>query len=330
MSRTRPAVLVLGTGGTIASRTSGGVAAPVDSVDRLVRGLVPDLDVEAHDLFVKDSSALTPADQVAVARAVLDADDRFAGVVVTHGTDTMEETAYLLDLVHAGDRPVVVTGAQRPADAPDADGPRNLADAVRVAADPAARGLGVLVVFDGRVHAARGTRKVHTVAAAAFAQHDGRALGRVVDGRLFVEGTPAHREHLPRAALGLERVRVDIAATYPGADDVALRAFAAAGARGVVLQATGAGNASPGIVAAVADLTRRGVVVALTTRVDQGAVAGVYGGGGGGADLVAAGAVPLGTLRAGQGRVLVLALLAALDDAAAVRAAIPAYVDPAR
>ena len=251
------------------------------------------------------------------------ADPAVDGVVVTHGTDTAEETAYLLDLVHSDDRPVVLTGAQRSADAPDADGPRNLRDALRVAADPAARGLGVLVVFDGLVLAARGTRKVHTQEAAAFAQPDGGALGRVVDGRLVVDGVPAHREHLDLGAADLEAPRVDIAAVYPGVDGTALQAFAAAGARGVVLVATGAGNANPAIVAAVADLTRQGVVVGLTTRVDTGPVAGVYGGGGGGADLVAAGAVPLGTLRAGQGRILLLALLAALGDPDRVRAALP-------
>jgi L-asparaginase len=90
--------------------------------------------------------------------------------------------------------------------------------------------------------------------------------------------------------------------------------------------ATGSGNANPAVVSAVADLTRQGVVVGLTTRVDTGPVAGTYGGGGGGADLVTAGAVPLGTLRAGQGRILLLALLAALGDPERVRAALPEYL----
>lgn len=327
-------IAVLGTGGTIASRLDEyGAAQPVDRVDALVDGIVAGLDdgevvVVARDLFVKDSSALTTADQALIAREVAAAlaDPEVDGVVVTHGTDTAEETAYLLDLVHTDDRPVVLTGAQRPADAPDADGPRNLRDAVRVAADLAARRLGVLVVFDGLVLAARGTRKVHTHEAAAFAQPDGGALGRIAEGRLVLDGVPAHREHLDTGLLDVASVRVDIAAVYPGVDGTALRAFAAAGARGVVLVATGAGNANPAIVAAVADLTRQGVVVGLTTRVDTGPVAGIYGGGGGGADLVAAGAVPLGTLRAGQGRILLLALLAALGDPDRVRAALPTYL----
>jgi len=323
-------IAVLGTGGTIASRLDQhGAAQPVDLIAALVGGLeLGDVELVATDLFVKDSSALTTADQALIVREVRAAleDPATDGVVVTHGTDTAEETAYLLDLVHTDDRPVVLTGAQRPADAPDADGPRNLRDALTVAADPRARGLGVLVVFDGLVLAARGTRKVHTHETAAFAQPDGGALGEVVDGRLVVVGTPAHREHLPVDPRDIDTLRVDIAAVYPGVDGTALQAFAAAGARGVVLVATGSGNANPAVVAAVADLTRRGVVVALTTRVDTGPVAGIYGGGGGGADLVAAGAVPLGTLRAGQGRILLLALLAAVGDPDRVRAALPSFI----
>lgn len=323
-------IAVLGTGGTIASRRDEyGAAQPVDHVDGLVAGLdLGDVRVHARDILMKDSSALTTADQALIVREVLAAleDPAIDGVVVTHGTDTAEETAYLLDLVHTDDRPVVLTGAQRPADDPETDGPRNLRDALAVAADPAARGLGVLVVFDGLVLAARGTRKVHTSEVAAFAHPDGGALGRVVDGQLVVAGAPAHRERLDVGLHDIEVLRVDIAAVYPGVDGTALRAFGAAGARGVVLVATGSGNANPAIVEAVADLTRQGVVVGLTTRVDTGPVAGIYGGGGGGADLVTAGAVPLGTLRAGQGRVLLLALLAALGDPENVRAALPSYL----
>ncbi|WP_220793447.1 asparaginase [Nocardioides stalactiti] len=323
-------VVVLGTGGTIASRRDErGAAAPTDAVAALLTGLdLGDVEVVARDLLAKDSSALTPADQALIVREVQVAlgDPTVVGVVVTHGTDTAEETAYLLDLVHRDERPVVLTGAQRPADAPDADGPGNLTDALRVASDPAARGLGVLVVFDGFVLAARGTRKVHTHEVTAFAQPDSGPLGRVEGGRLVVDGQPAHREHPPVDLAGLASIRVDIAAVYPGVDGTALAAFAAAGARGVVLVATGAGNANPAIVRAVEDLTRAGVVVGLTTRVDAGPVFAGYGGGGGGADLIDAGAVPLGTLRAGQGRILLLALLASYDDAAAVRAAVPTFV----
>ncbi len=324
-------IVVLGTGGTIASRADAAGAAVAtdggaDLVDRL--GLEAGSAVLARDVFVKDSSVLTAADQVLLAREVHAtlADPDVTGVVVTHGTDTAEETAFLLDLVHDDDRPVVVTGAQRSADAPDPDGPRNLRDALAVAADPRARGLGAVIVFDGQVYAARGTRKTHTLRPAAFEQPDGGPLGRVVAGRFALGSRPLRSAPLDLDALDLVGVRVDVAAVYPGADAVALRAFADAGATGIVLQATGAGNANPAIARGVADLTARGIVVGLTTRVDGGPVAGIYGGGGGGIDLIAAGAVPLGTLRAGQGRILMLALLGVLRDADRVRAAIPTYV----
>jgi L-asparaginase len=238
----------------------------------------------------------------------------------------MEETALLLDLVSDDERPVVLTGAQRPADAPDSDGPRNLADAVTVAADPDARGVGAVIVFDGSVLPARGTRKTHTLASTTFTSPEGGSLGWVRDGAVHV--TPRRRSAPPLdlAGMDLGAVRVDIAACYPGADATALRAFAAAGARGVVLEATGAGNANGDICAAVAELTEAGVVVATSTRVACGPVAAIYGDGGG-ADLLAAGAVQTGLLRPAQARIVLAALLGVHGDARAVREALPQYVD---
>jgi L-asparaginase len=173
-----------------------------------------------------------------------------AGVVITHGTDTAEETAMFLD----DSRPIVLTGAQRPADAPDGDGPRNLADAIAVAAHPAARGLGTLLVFDGVVLPARGAAKSQTLASAAFSAATG-PLGWVRGGALHVEAGPRRRPGPALRSVDLNRVRVDISVCYPGADGTALRAFAAAGAHGIVLQATGAGNANPAICDTVAELT---------------------------------------------------------------------------
>ncbi|WP_205304313.1 asparaginase [Nonomuraea montanisoli] len=316
-------VIVLSTGGTIATRRDvQGVGLAKDGAGELLGRLPvePGVEVDGVDVLCAGSYLFTPADMrevVLAVRAAL-ADPGVLGVVVTHGTDAMEETAYLADLFHDDPRPVVFTGAQRPADAVDGDGPRNLADAITVAASGAARGLGALICFDGRVYAARGTRKTHTLAPAAFSAPDGGPLGRVRAGEVDITLTPSRPEPLDLGAYDLDGVRADIVALYPGCDAGALRAAADAGATGIVLEALGAGNANPAVAAEVARLTGAGVVVALSTRVDAGPVAALYGNGGG-ADLVAAGAIPTGILRAPQARVLLGALLGCHRDPARVR-----------
>ncbi len=310
------------TGGTIASRAdaSGAKVAQVAGAE-LLSAVPTDVAVQVRDVISLNSAALTLSDMDVVRLAVGDALAAGAdGVVVTHGTDTTEEAALLVDLVHDDPRPVVFTGAQRSADDPSSDGPANLRDAVLVAASPAARGLGVLVVFDGAVHAARGTRKVHTLASAPFLDPDVGPVGHVVLGELVVHRAPARPPALS-GLHGLGGVRVDIVALYPGADGMALDALVAAGARGLVLEAPGLGNSHPLVVEAVRRHVAAGVVVLLSTRVHAGPVRAVYGGGGGGVDLVAAGAVLAGYLRPSQARVQLAALLASGMGAAEIQAA---------
>jgi L-asparaginase len=257
-----------------------------------------------------NSFAMTTADMGAVLAAVVEAlgDPDVSGVVVTHGTDTMEETAFLVDLFHDDPRPVVFTGAQRSADSPGGDGPLNLRDAILTAVDPGVRGSGVLITFDGLILPARGTRKVETFASAAFAAPHTGPVGRVAEGTVSVLSGVLRPAPLARARLDLRPVRVDTVALYPGADATAIHAHVAAGATGIVLEATGLGNANPGVVAAVAALTGGGIAVVLSTRVHSGPVLGLYGNGGG-HDLLAAGAVSAGFLRPSQARILLLALL---------------------
>ena len=303
-------VHLLATGGTIAScRTDGGLSATTPAAGLLAAaGPLPGLEVTVSDLTTVPSFALTGADVRGLLREVRrQLADGVDGVVVTHGTDTMEESVFLADLVHDDPRPVVFTGAQRPFDAPAPDGPANLADALRVAADPAARGLGALLAFDGLVFAARGVRKVETLRGAAFGTPGRGPVLRVAGGAVVPLARPPRLPALP-LDLDADLPRVDVVACAQGSDDALLRAAVAAGAAGVVLEAFGAGNVPPPVAAAAADLVAGGVPVLVCSRVPSGPVAPLYAEGG--ASLARDGALLGGDLSPWQGRLLLAAALA--------------------
>jgi len=277
-------VALLTTGGTIASsRDEHGVSRPVPGVGVDMDGVV------VREVMSKDSSALDLADLDAIRTAVVDAlaEDGCAGVVVLHGTDTMEESALYVDLFHDDARAVVFTGAQRTADHPDPDGPGNIAAAVTAAWSE----QGVLIAFGGRVLPARGAIKKHTFELDAF--------------RSAAVPRPDPLRWQPVAG-----VRVDVVALYPGADGVQIDACREAGASGIVLEALGSGNTNALVVHAVKEAVAAGLHVVVTTRVPFGETSPTYGGGGGGHDLLDAGAVFSRELRAGQARIQLAALVA--------------------
>lgn len=287
-----PRITLITTGGTIASQQNadGSSTPSLDGQALLARlGDLPPVRLRVADLMARDSSTLTLADMQAISDASgAELAGGAAGVVILHGTDAMEETALLLSLQHPG-APVVLTGAQFTDDHPQADGPANMAAAIRAVLD----GGGVRLAFGGRLLPAWGLVKHATDSADAF--------------RLAAEAVaPDVTLRAP-----VDRVRVDLVAIHPGADATHLDASLAAGAQGIVLAALGSGNASAAIRDGVARAHAAGVPVVISSRVPMGRLAASYGGGGGGHDLVRAGAVLSRVLRPGQARVLLAALIAA-------------------
>ena len=328
-------VLVCGLGGTIAMGATGsGGVAPSLSAEQLVSA-VPGLAetgivVEVEDFRRLPGASLTIADITALAGAV---SRRLAegvdGVVVVQGTDTVEESAYLLDLLHPGPQPVVVTGAMRNPTLAGADGPANLLAAVQVAASAAACDQGVLVVFAGEIHAARRVRKSHSTSVAAFQSPNGGPLGYLVEGQARLLTRLGHRTVVPPpSSQRLPRVGLFTVAL---GEDGALLHSAADRLDGLVVAAFGAGHVPGQLVATLGGLAER-VPVVLASRTGGGPVlAATYAFPGSERDLLARGLVSAGFLDSFKARVLLQALLAAGADRATVVAGFGAaggYADP--
>jgi L-asparaginase len=314
-------VHVLATGGTIASRPGrDGRVLASDPVSGLLQaaGDVEGVTVRAEEVFRLGSYRLQLSDALELARRVRDAASEADGVVVTHGTDTMEESAYLVDLLHAGRQPVVFTGAQRHVEAVDGDGPRNLRDAVRLAGEPAAAGLGAVVAMAGRVLAARYATKVHTTALEAFDAPEPGQLGTIRPDAVRIDVPPRRGTAFDLDDVPADLPRVDVVPLHLGVDGTFVRAAREAGARGIVLDAFGTGNVTPGVLEEAEKALADDVVVLVSSRCHAGPVSPTYGAGGG-ADLAAAGAVLAGDLRAPKARLLLTLVLATTSDPAAAR-----------
>lgn len=282
----RPRVALIFTGGTI---DSVGVdrldlAWYIEAGKRLddgeLVGRVPELasvaDVEEIPFRRLPSQAITDADLfdlVALIHEIFAA-DRADGIVITHGTNTLEETAYFLHLTLKTDRPVIVAGSMRPSSALSADGYLNLLNAVRVAAEPASRGMGVLVVLNDTIHSARDVTKTATYRVQTFQGRDLGPLGYADnDGRVLYYHRPV-RAHTTATEFNLAAIealpRVDIVVSYLGADATMIDAAVAAGARAIISAGTGAGRPTPGEEAALVRASEAGVLISQGTRVGSG------------------------------------------------------------
>jgi L-asparaginase len=323
-------VLVLSLGGTIAMSASGGrgVTPQLSGADLVAA--VPGLDdvaqVDAESFRQLPGAHLTFDDIAALAeRIAAEAERGVDGVVVTQGTDTIEETAFLLDLLLEIDTPVVVTGAMRNPTRPGADGPANLLSAVQVAAALHARGLGVLVVLNDEIHAARFVGKRHSALPSAFSSAVG-PLGWVSEGEPRIPVSLPEWITVPGRRTREARVPLVTVVMDDGGEMLA--AVAAAEVDGLVVEAFGAGHVPATLVEPLAAAAARMPVV-FTSRTGQGEVLrGTYGFPGSETDLIDRGLIPGGWLDGPKSRVLLLAMLRAGFDRPAVRATFECVVRP--
>ncbi|MCW2504131.1 MAG: L-asparaginase [Actinomycetia bacterium] len=330
MASPGPRVVVFSTGGTIAmgrSAGSGGVAPSLTGADLVAA--VPQLaeigvDVEVRDFRQVPSASLTFADVVELAGEIRRALDGGAtGAVVTQGTDTIEETSYLLDLLHGGDEPVIVTGAMRNPTMAGADGPANLLAAIQSAASPVTRGLGCLVVFADELQLARTVRKTHTTSIAAFTSPGSGPIGFLREGQPQIAAAPPRRPALPAPPPGKAAPRIALHTATLG-DDPALLEAVAGLADGVVVAALGAGHVSAAMVPVLAGLARR-IPVVLTSRTGAGPVlSATYGFPGSESDLLGRRLISGGTLHPLKARILLQLLVAGGAGHAAIAEAFAA------
>jgi L-asparaginase len=282
-SQKLPRVVVLATGGTIASKfdPSIGALAPTATGADLVRA-VPGLEklatIDVEQVANIGSYDMTPEiwRQLSKRANALLARDDVSGVVVTHGTDTLEETAYFLDLTVTSPKPVVLVGAQRAASYFDSDGPRNLLNAVRVAISPEATGKGTLVVMNGQINAAREVTKTNTIEVETFKTLEFGALG-VAD----LDTVRFYRAPLRRQTIAISDPqtlgRVEIVSQYAGADGRMISVLLEHGTLdGLVVEGFGLGHITSGTLDAIKEVRRRGIPVVLSTRVYTGRVVPLY------------------------------------------------------
>lgn len=306
-------IVLFATGGTISSTGGSGNAGLSAKLrgEYLCRDL-PDPDslsyeVETMNFSVVNSTVLRPADMVRMAgqiNALLRRED-VTGVVVTHGTSLMEETAFVLDMLISSEKPVVLTGAQRSATYPWPDGPSNLNDAFTVAADPASKGKGVIAVFGGGIFEGFRLKKIHTTALRAFSAGEAGPLGSVYYGQVdyFRERV---RKHIPYA--DIKDCSVAIIPFYSGADNRYIKAAVESNEDGIVVEGVGLGNVSEEYYNGIVQAREKGIPVVVTSRCPGGRIIPMYAYKGGGASLMEQGVI-FSSYQSSKARLLLMLLL---------------------
>jgi L-asparaginase len=320
------------TGGTISMRIDPetGGAVPALSGEEII-AQVPGLDrIAEFDLinFARlPGPHWTPEKMMELASAVKAklVDETVAGAVITHGTDTLEETAYLLDLVLNEEKPVVFVGAMRNSSELSWDGPENLRSAVRVAIDPQSRGMGVIVAMNDQVIAAAEATKTHTESMNTFQSRDFGPLGFVDKDRVIVMRRPANADRRLRIPTDNIETRVDLVKMYVGADGRFIDFAVGAGARGLVIEALGRGNVTVAAIPAIERAIQSGIPVVISSRCPRGRVLDTYAYEGAGRQLRQMGAILGGMLPSHKARIKLMLALGAGWSVDQIRAAFEKY-----
>jgi L-asparaginase len=312
------------TGGTISMKYDPAIGAAVPALSgREILDNVPGIDRVADIEIVEfgrfPGPHVTPRVMIDLSKRVRTTLERpdIDGVVVTHGTDTLEETAYLLDLTVESLKPVVLVGAMRIISDVGWDGPANLLSATRVAASEGARGLGVLVVLNDTIVAASEATKTHTESFDAFQSPDLGPLGVVDKGEVIIRRTPVGREHLDAVDIAEPVFLVKMAA---GVDSTLIDACLDAGAKGLVIEGLGRGNVPPDSVPAIRRAIGLGIPVLLTSRCLRGRVFDSYGYEGGGKHLHNLGVIPVEFLNGQKARIKLSLALTVSRELSRIRA----------
>jgi L-asparaginase len=310
-----PRIRYVALGGTISSTAAAGAAAVPSLAGAEIVASVPGLQglaqIETSDLATIASFMVGAEHWIALAREIASAEAAGCdGVVVTHGTDTLEETAYVLALTVRRTLPVVLTGAARNPSLAGPDGPANLLAAFRTAVSPLARELGPVVVLDDSVHAARFATKTHTTKPSTFVSPWAGPLGELAEGRLEVWWKPAWEDYLGSIE-SLEWPRVELVRMTADDSGAVLAATVATRPDAIVIEGTGGGHIPPAAMPALADALASGVPVAIASRCVSGAtIESTYDVAGMGPDLTRRGAIHVGRLQGHKARLRLLVGLA--------------------
>ena len=283
-SQNLPRVIVLSTGGTIAGQQPNTEKAgylpgkiPIEELLKNIPSITQKAIVQGEQIASIGSYDMTVEIWIKLAKRINEifAKNEADGIVITHGTDTQEETAYFLNLTVQSDKPVVLTGSMRPATAISADGPKNLYDAIIVAIDKSSKGKGVMLCFNESIYDAKNVVKTNTTNVNAFSSPNTGSIGQVYDGRVFYNAQTLNKQS-GSSAFDISKIdslpSVEIVYAYAGASDAAINAFIKNNAAGIIIAGTGDGSFDKAILESVKNAVKKGIMVVRSSRVVSGKV----------------------------------------------------------